>query len=146
MGSIISGSLPTTRKTTLRSLAAGEPIEVNGKLKIGQFSLAFQDISIPVSGIPINVIRSYDSFNKKPGDFGIGWDMALGTGVKIQVTRPLGAGWRAEEDGYWLGTPTYRLLNDRPAKILVTYADGKQDRFEFAPDFIVIPRIAPDRG
>ena len=80
---------------------APSSFEVKGKLKIGQFSLGFQDISIPVSGIPINVIRSYNSFNKKQGDFGIGWDLALGTGVKVQVTQPLGTEWTAEYDYYF---------------------------------------------
>lgn len=127
----------------LTVFSSSEPVEIKGKLKIGQFSLAFQDISIPVSGIPINVIRSYNSFNKNQGDFGVGWDMGLGTGVKVQVTRPLGSGWRAEEDGEFLGTPTYKLANDNPAKILVTYADGRQDRFQFAPDFVTIPRVDP---
>jgi RHS repeat-associated protein len=116
-----------------------EPIEVTGKLKIGQFSLAFQDISVPVSGIPINVIRSYNSFNKKQGDFGIGWDMALGTGVKVQVTRTLGTDWRAEEDFWWgsgtAGAWSYKLVTNKIPKVLITYADGKQDRFEFKPDF-----------
>ena len=104
-----------------------DPIEVKGKLKIGQFSLAFQDISIPVSGIPINVVRSYNSFNKKQGDFGTGWDMALGTGVKVQVTRTLGTEWTAEEDYYWdpagtgQGSWVYKLTTDKVPKVLVTY-------------------------
>ncbi len=121
-----------------------------GKLKIGQFSLAFQDISIPVSGIPINVIRSYNSFNKKQGDFGTGWDMALGTGVKVQVTRTLGTEWRAEEDYYWdpggtgQGSWVYKLTTDKVPKVLVTFADGRQDRFEFRPDFVMQPAIAID--
>jgi RHS repeat-associated protein len=116
-----------------------DPIEVKGKLKIGQFSLAFQDVSIPVSGIPINVIRSYNSFNKNQGDFGTGWDLALGTGVKVQVTRNLGTDWNAEEDFWWQEGPvggawSYKLVTERIPKVLVTYADGNQDRFEFKPD------------
>ncbi|NWG12949.1 MAG: tandem-95 repeat protein [Acidobacteria bacterium] len=123
--------------TVLNSI---DPIEVKGKLKIGQFSMAFQDVSIPVSGIPISVMRTYKSFNKKQGDFGTGWDLALGTGVKVQVTRNLGTDWRAEEDFWWQEGPeggawSYKLVTDKIPKILITYADGRQDRFEFKPDF-----------
>ncbi|MBC2711713.1 MAG: cadherin-like domain-containing protein [Desulfosarcina sp.] len=123
---------------------ASTPIEINSKLKIGQFSLAFQDTSIPVSGVPITVTRTYNSFDKEKGDFGIGWDMALISGIKIQVTRTLGTGWQAVQSGSWLGSPTYVLETDNVPKVLVTYADGRQDRFEFTPSFIVQPPISPD--
>ena len=117
----------------LTVLNAATPVDVSGKLKIGQFSLAFQDISLPVVGIPITVTRTYNSFNKERGDFGVGWDLALGSGIKVQVTRTLGTGWYAEETGSFQGSPTYTLRTDNIPKILVTYADGRQDRFEFTP-------------
>ena len=120
-----------------------EPVEVSSKLKVGQFALAFQDISIPVSGIPITVTRTYNSFDKAKGDFGVGWDMALVSGIKVQVTRTLGDDWWAEESGSWLGTPTYSLETDNVPKVLVTYADGSQDRFEFTPDFVTQPALDP---
>ncbi len=116
---------------------------MSSKLKIGQFSFAFQDISIPVSGIPVTVTRTYNSFDKENGDFGVGWDMALASGIKVQVTRPLGDDWWAEESGSWLGTPTYSLATDHVPKVLVTYADGSQDRFEFTPDFVTQPALDP---
>src|SRR6185503_10108208 len=49
-------------------------LNVAGELKIGNFRLSFTDLSIPVSGIPITVARTYDSLNaNQSGDFGFGW-------------------------------------------------------------------------
>ncbi len=128
----------------LLTVYPGDPlkVDVSGQLKIGQFSLAFQDIAIPVSGIPITVTRSYNSFNKTSGDFGIGWDMVLGSGIRLQVTRPLGYDWSVEPDVcvVWNATGEcqlwdYKLVTNNIPKVLVTYADGQQDRFEFSPYF-----------
>ncbi len=38
-------------------------VEVTGELKIGNFTLSFTDLTIPVSGIPITIARTYDSLN-----------------------------------------------------------------------------------
>ena len=32
-----------------------------GNFKVGQFSLSFLELSVPVSGIPIQLLRNYDS-------------------------------------------------------------------------------------
>jgi len=127
--------------------------EVTGKLKIGQFSFAFQDMTIPVSGVPITVTRTYNSFDKQKGDFGIGWDMQLGTGVKIQVTRELGSDWCPVAYECQWNVCKYKLVTGRVPKVLVTYADGQQDRFEFRPHLVndlnpddVTPSFTPLEG
>jgi hypothetical protein len=45
---------------------------VDRKMKVGHFTVSFRDLTIPVPGIPIQVVRTYDSRNKGFGDFGIG--------------------------------------------------------------------------
>ena len=133
----------TVHETTgaISRAIAGEPIDIAGTLKIGQFSLAFDDITIPVSGIPITVTRTYNSFDKQKGDFGVGWDLYLGSGVKIQVTRALGYNWYADYDHciqpFYGQCPawSYKLATPNVPKVLITYADGRQDRFEFTPVF-----------
>ena len=63
------------------------PISVAGNLKLGNFTLSFEDLSVPVSGIPITVARTYDSLNaNEQGEFGFGWrlefrDVQLRTSV-----------------------------------------------------------------
>ncbi len=129
---------------------SSEPIEINSKLKIGQFSLGFEDILIPVAGIPLTVTRAYNSFDKEKGDFGVGWDMLLGSGIKVEVTRTLGYNWYADYDYCfqafmgqcmaWI----YKLTTPNIPKVLVTYADGRQDRFEFTPEFSTQPALDPE--
>ena len=57
--------------------------EVTGDLKIGKFTLAFEDLTIPVSGLPITISRIYNSYDKSKGAFGIGWSLNL-SDVKLQ--------------------------------------------------------------
>lgn len=68
-------------------------VVVEGLRKIGLFSLSFLDLEVPVSGLPIQVIRNYDSRDKRRGDFGAGWTLALRQGSYRNYRKP-GQGWR----------------------------------------------------
>src|SRR5262249_40509383 len=49
-------------------------VNVAGDLKVGNFTLSFTDLSIPVSGIPVTLTRTYDSLNALNQDeLGYGW-------------------------------------------------------------------------
>ncbi|MCP3910520.1 MAG: hypothetical protein GY713_06170, partial [Actinomycetia bacterium] len=48
-------------------------VSVEGQMKIGHFTLSFVDLAIPVSGLDIEIVRTYDSRDKQPRDFGVGW-------------------------------------------------------------------------
>ncbi|WP_221797902.1 putative Ig domain-containing protein, partial [Oceanobacter mangrovi] len=49
---------------------------IEGGMKVGNFSMAFEDISLPVSGIPVVVTRQYDSRRRAENlDFGYGWSV-----------------------------------------------------------------------
>ncbi len=75
------------------NIAADEKVyRVAGEAKVGVLALSFVDLQVPVSGIPITVIRSYDSRVKSQRDFGIGWSLEIKTG-KYQNNRPPGQGW-----------------------------------------------------
>jgi YD repeat-containing protein len=60
-------------------------------LKIGQFSFSQQDLIIPVNGIPLTVVRAYNSLNStNRGDFGYGWTYSLcDMDVSIDETRQI---------------------------------------------------------
>src|SRR5262249_47727030 len=50
------------------------PVSVAGELKLGNFTLSFTDMTVPVGGIPITVSRTYDTLQANTrGDFGFGW-------------------------------------------------------------------------
>ena len=121
------------------------PIFITGERKVGAFSFAFEDITIPVHGIPITVTRTYNNQDKFKGDFGVGWDMTIGSGMKVQRTRPLGMNYWAKNLNpagfhYWV------LETDMPSRIFITFPDGHQERFEadiqfqdpWSRDFVVV--------
>jgi RHS repeat-associated protein len=54
-------------------------VNVRGKLKLGDFKIAFTDLTVPVAGIPITVRRSYDSLQANSSrDLGYGWKLDFG--------------------------------------------------------------------
>jgi len=52
-------------------------IELESNLKIGQFSFSQQDLVVPLNGIPLTVVRTYNSLKPTRGDFGYGWTYSL---------------------------------------------------------------------
>jgi RHS repeat-associated protein len=67
--------------------------QIDGMAKIGPFRLSFTDLSIPVAGIPITIVRTYDSRVKTREDFGIGWTLDVKRG-KFRHNRTPGEGWQ----------------------------------------------------
>ena len=68
-------------------------LEVNSHLKIGQFSLAFQDVNINASGIPIQITRSYDTRRRAQNlDFGYGWSIDY-QNLQLRKNITLGLSW-----------------------------------------------------
>ena len=97
-----------------------------GEKKLGFFTLRFEDISIPVAGIPITVIRTYDSRNKAKGDFGIGWTLDV-SDVVIGESGTLGEGWELQPEGGLI--PSCTIQQTEPHYVTVTYPDGGMDMF-----------------
>jgi len=61
--------------------------------KVGHTRLSFVDLEVPVAGIPISVVRTYDSRVREQRDFGFGWSLQVRQGY-YQSNRDPGAGWR----------------------------------------------------
>jgi RHS repeat-associated protein len=104
---------------------------VSGNLKLGNFRLSFTDLSIPVAGIPLSIIRTYDSLDTSPGDFGAGWRL----GYPGQVVDS------AREN-------PFEGFTDR-TKVYVTKPDGQRVGFSFAARcgfFGCSPALAADPG
>ena len=78
-------------------------------MKVGNFSIGFQDLDVPLSGIPITVNRVYDSRDKRQGDFGVGWRLDVQT-LRVRVNRGQGDGWQVNRSGGFF--PTYTLVAD----------------------------------
>ncbi|MCA9405380.1 MAG: hypothetical protein KC684_02500 [Candidatus Omnitrophica bacterium] len=114
-----SGNVTTVNKTYI----------IDGNAKVGNFTVSFEDITIPVAGIPITLVRTYDSREKTAGDFGFGWQLSSND-IQIQESRVLGSGWQQPLNHPPIPElPYYSLEETEPHYITVTYPDGQVDRF-----------------
>jgi RHS repeat-associated protein len=68
------------------------PVAVDGQRKVGIFTLSFSDLRLPLSGIDIEITRTYDSRDKNPHDFGVGWTLDIVQGT-YKNNIPPGQGW-----------------------------------------------------
>lgn len=66
---------------------------VEGQRKVGSFSVSFLDLEVPVSGLSIQVVRTYDTRDLRSGDFGHGWTLDIRQGSYRNNRKP-GEGWR----------------------------------------------------
>lgn len=120
--------------------------EVSSPLKLGQFALEYVDLEMPLAGIPIKVIRRYDTRNAAdPGDFGYGWKLGA-VDPEIRETVPVQP--LEETIGFFVAKP-YRM----GTRIYLTDPDGKRIGFTFEPTptptllgTVYIPRFTPDPG
>lgn len=125
------------------SASTEETVSVMGNLKLGNFTLSFEDLSIPVSGIPITVGRTYDTLNAaRNEDFGFGWrlefrDVNLRTSVGPSGLEDVGI-HTAFRDG---------------TRVYITLPGGKREGFTFRPtaqqflfQTFYHPNFVPDAG
>jgi RHS repeat-associated protein len=103
-------------------------VVVTRNVKIGNFTVTFNDLSIPVAGIPIQILRTYDSRNKSVGDFGFGWSLSIKT-TKVDVNAVLGNNWSATVSNDFL--PNYCVQPPPSDVVSVRLQDGTV--YEFAP-------------
>ena len=98
---------------------------VSGNMKAGNFSLSYEDLNIPLDGLPITVVRNYDSRNKSSGDFGNGWSLAL-SDLKLEITANIGQdGWIQKQDNF-----KYTIEQTKEHKVTITYPTGEVEEFD----------------
>ncbi len=104
-------------------------IVVEGNMKIGHFTLSFVDLAIPLSGLDIQVVRTYDSRQRHlQGDFGFGWTLDIRQG-SYRNNRPPGDGWRIPPtEGPW-GLPCSTVQELKSHLTTVRLSDQEVYRF-----------------
>jgi RHS repeat-associated protein len=108
-------------------------VTVEGNRKLGAFTLTYNDLTVPLAGIPIQIVRTYDSRNKAKGDFGVGWTLGL-KAVRVATTRAPGDGWRVVKNGL-----NYELDARSNRYITVTLPTGRVETF----DLRITPSSSP---
>ncbi len=73
-------------------LSTSRTLQLDGETQTGNISVSFNDLTIPMPGIPITVTRRYDSRIHTRGDFGIGWNFDFNS-IKIEENITPGHGW-----------------------------------------------------
>lgn len=123
-------------------------VYVSGDLKVGNFTLSFTDLSLPVAGVPLSIVRTYDSLNaSEDGELGFGWTMDfLNVDIRTSVRSTGSPGlFEPFEDG---------------TRVYVTLPSGVRHGFTFEPqlsidvlqstygfvDFIYEAKFTPDPG
>jgi RHS repeat-associated protein len=101
---------------------------VTRKLKVGNFTLSFLDLNIPVAGIPIQIVRTYDSRDKTVGDFGIGWSLSVKS-VRMDTNGILGKNWIGTSNGAVV--PTYCVQPGQNHVVSARMQDGTV--YQFVP-------------
>ena len=125
---------------TIRSTASGGGIQtsttslvVDGNLKLGRYVTTYQDLSVGVAGLPMQVLRTYDSFDKAVGDFGVGWNVDIAN-FRVSVNKPLGyGGWVQETFGCGFIFCQTRYHSTTPHIVTVVWPDGHQEIFDMTP-------------
>lgn len=106
---------------------------VDGNLKLGRFTRSYQDLSVPVDGFTMQVQRTYDSTDKRVGDFGVGWHVSVGN-LSVRANRTLGAGgWSQYASSCFFSLCVMGLRTSAPHYVAVRYPDGHQETFDFTP-------------
>ena len=109
---------------------------VDGNQKVGNFTLSFTDLNVPVSGMPMQVVRTYDSRNQQQGDFGIGWTLDIHN-IQVEPSGTLGDGWESYIQGGGLleGSFGQIFIQSKGSHFVdIVMGNGKVYRFE--PHFL----------
>lgn len=108
-------------------------LTVAGNLKLGRYLATYKDVDVPVNGLPMQVLRSYDSTDKRIGDFGTGWQVSVGN-FRISANRTLGAGgWTEYPSRCSLFGCQWAFKSSVEHTVSVTFPDQHQEKFDFTP-------------
>jgi RHS repeat-associated protein len=81
----------TVTDTAGNVATATKIFDAEGLAKVGNFTVSFNDLVVPGTGMPITLTRTYDSrTSTQSGDFGFGWSYSISQ-IKVSRSSVLGA-------------------------------------------------------
>ena len=105
-------------------------IILRNQLKIGQFTFSQEDVTIPGSGLPLTVVRTYDSYNPKCGDFGYGWTYSLAD-LNVEIDE-----YREITSDYFETEESFSMRAGGGRNVTLTLPDGRRTTFIY--DFVKV--------
>jgi RHS repeat-associated protein len=116
-----------------QAASTASSIFLEGDLKIGHFQIAFEDLNIPVAGIPVAISRSYDSRDRNSDRaFGKGWEISYQS-LQLSENRIPGLGWFQQQEFYNIGPvilPRYCIQPIGEKLISIRMPDGQLEKFK----------------
>jgi len=113
------------------SAVAIQTFAVKGGAKVGNFTMSFEDMKVQMGGVPVSVVRTYDSRIKTKEDFGFGWDLEL-TRVELQESFPIEQGWEVYTGGIGFTCAVAEALSHT---ISIRWPDGRLEVFAVQLDY-----------
>lgn len=123
-----------------QSATTSVDVVVEGQAKVGHFTLSFIDLEVPMARLPIQVIRTYDSRDKRKGDFGVGWTLHISQG-SYKNNRIPGQGWQILPSGGPISLPC-RVVDDTLSHI----TEIRLSQTEFYNFRLALFNLAPTLG
>jgi RHS repeat-associated protein len=120
--------LAATDISARTSIVGPIDVVVEGAAKIGQFTLAFNDLTVPAPGIPITITRTYDSRDSRTGDFGPGWFIGVDD-IRVQKNGVIGVNWYQTVLNPLAPIQFYYLTPDSERIVSIVMPDGTDYRF-----------------
>ena len=109
-------------------------VVVFGSLKPGRYVTSYQDLDSPVQGFRMQVRRTYDSFDKTQGDFGVGWSASL-SNFRISANHTIGAGgWIQYNTQCFFGLCLTAFRNLAPRYVTIVFPDQHSEIFDASAD------------
>jgi len=110
---------------------AAEPLAaitlvVKGGLKLGDFTFSVNDLTVPAAGFPVTITRTYDSRDKRQGDFGVGWRLST-TDLSLQKSSPSGYNWTSVRQGtnfYYQPVKAHVITITAPGGATYSFREG----------------------
>jgi YD repeat-containing protein len=102
-------------------------LSVEGRMKVGNFTLTFTDVEVNVGGLPLLVTRTYDSRDKSVGEFGVGWKLGI-SDVRVDKSGKTGGYWSQQFVNLGL-IGEFCLTPLQAETVAVTFPSGRQYRF-----------------
>jgi RHS repeat-associated protein/uncharacterized repeat protein (TIGR01451 family) len=116
------------RDASGRTSVTSTVVRVEGEMKVGHFSLTFEDVNLPVAGLPIRVTRTYDTRRRQQAlDFGQGWSLDT-QNVIVSESHRTGMGWQLQVSGSGVNRQ-FCVRSASPRRVSVTLPDGQVESF-----------------